>query len=155
METKEFTISTDLLASKTKRFLNLLIDLFIVYLLAIGIGALINGLGVITGNYRLADWIINLSPTENALFGTIVMFFYYFIMESYLSRTFGKYFTKTLVVKHNGGKPNLKSILIRTLVRFIPIEIISFLNNNSRGWHDTLSVTYVVNKHEFIAKARL
>lgn len=155
METKEFTISTDLLASKTKRFFNLLIDLFIVYLLAIGIGAITNELGVVTGNYQLSDWIINLSPTENALFGMIVMFFYYFIMEFYLSRTFGKYFTKTLVVKHNGGKPNLKSILIRTLVRFIPIEIISFLNSNSRGWHDTLSVTYVVNKHEFIAIARL
>ena len=155
METKEFTISADLLASKSKRFFNLLIDLFIVYLLAIGIGAITKELGVVTGNYRLADWIINLSPTENALFGMIVMFFYYFIMEFYLSRTFGKYFTKTLVVKHNGGKPNLKSILIRTLVRFIPIEIISFLSSNSRGWHDTLSVTYVVNKHEFIAIARL
>jgi hypothetical protein len=32
----------------------------------------------------------------------------------------------TLVVKHNGGKPNLKSTLIRTLVRFIPVEIFFF-----------------------------
>lgn len=155
METTALTISADLLASKTKRFFNLLVDLFIVYLFTIGIGALINGIGVITGNYKVADWIISLSPTENALFGMIVMFFYYFIMEFYLSRTFGKYFTKTLVVKLNGSKPNLKSILIRTLVRFIPVEIFSFLNNNSRGWHDTLSVTYVVNKHEFLAKAKL
>jgi uncharacterized RDD family membrane protein YckC len=155
METTALTISADLLASRTKRFLNLLIDLFIVYLFTIGIGALINGIGVVTGNYQVADWIVSLSPTENALFGMIVMFFYYFIMEFYLSRTFGKYFTKTLVVKPNGSKPHLKSILIRTLVRFIPIEIFSFLNNNSRGWHDTLSVTYVVNKHEFLAKARL
>jgi uncharacterized RDD family membrane protein YckC len=45
----------------------------------------------------------------------------------------------------------LKSTL-RTLVRFIPVEIFSFFNSNSRGWHDTLSVTYVVNKHEFLAK---
>jgi hypothetical protein len=37
-------------------------------------------------------------------------------------------------------------------VRFIPVEIFSFFNSNSRGWHDTLSVTYVVNKHEFLAK---
>lgn len=155
METTELTISADLLASRSKRFLNVLIDLFIVYLFTIGIGALINGIGVVTGNYQVADWIASLSPTENALFGLIVMFFYYFIMEFYLSRTFGKYFTKTLVVKHNGGKPNLKSTLIRTLVRFIPVEIFSFFNSNSRGWHDTLSVTYVVNKHEFFAKAKL
>lgn len=155
METTALTISGDLLASKTKRFLNVLIDLFIIYLFTIGIGALINEIGVVIGNYQVADWIISLSPTENALFGMIVMFFYYFIMEFYLSRTFGKYFTKTLVVKLNGSKPNLKSILIRTLVRFIPVEFFSFLNNNSRGWHDTLSVSYVVNKHEFLAKARL
>ena len=144
-----------MLASRTKRFLNVLIDLFIVVLFTIGIGALINGIGVVTGNYQVADWIVSLSPTENALFGLIVMFFYYFIMEFYLSRTFGKYFTKTLVLKHNGGKPNLKSTLIRTLVRFIPLEIFSFFKSNSRGWHDTLSVTYVVNKYEFLAKAKL
>ena len=155
METTSLTISADLLASKTKRFLNVFIDLFIVYLFTIGIGALINGIGVVTGNYQVADWIVSLSPTENVLFGLIVMFFYYFIMEFYLSRTFGKYFTKTLVVKLNGSKPNLKSIVIRTLVRFIPVEIFSFFNSNSRGWHDTLSVTYVVNKHEFLAKAKL
>jgi hypothetical protein len=50
-----------------------LIDLFIVYLFTIGI-ELINGIGVVTGNYQVADWIVSLS-TENALFGLIVMFF--------------------------------------------------------------------------------
>jgi uncharacterized RDD family membrane protein YckC len=155
METTALSISADILASKTKRFLNVLIDLFIVYLFTIGIGALINGIGVVTGNYQVANWIVSLSVTENVLFGLIVMFIYYFIMEFYFSRTFGKYFTKTLVVKHNGSKPNLKSILIRTLVRFIPVEIFSFFNSNSRGWHDTLSVTYVVKKYEFLAKAKL
>jgi uncharacterized RDD family membrane protein YckC len=76
-------------------------------------------------------------------------------MELYFSRTFGKYFTKTVVIKHNGSKPKVKSIVIRTLVRMIPIEAFSFLSGNSRGWHDTLSVTYVVNKHEFISKMKL
>jgi uncharacterized RDD family membrane protein YckC len=155
METKEFTITDDLLASKGKRFLNFIIDLFVVYLITIGIGAALNIIGQLTESHSLSNWIISLTLIENLLFGAVVLFFYYLIMEIYLSRTFGKYFTKTVVVKHNGSKPNVKSIVIRTLVRMIPIEFFSFLSGNSRGWHDTLSVTYVVNKHEFIAKMNL
>lgn len=155
METKEFTVTDDLLASKGKRFLNLIIDLFIVYLITIGIGAVLNITGKLTGNYSLSSWIVSLTLIENVFFGVVVLFFYYLIMEIYLSRTFGKYFTKTLVVKYNGTAPKVKSIVIRTLVRLIPIEAFSFLTGNSRGWHDTLSVTYVVNKHEFISKMKL
>ena len=76
-------------------------------------------------------------------------------MELYFSRTFGKYFTKTMVVKHNGIRPKAKSVVIRTLVRLIPIEAFSFLSSNARGWHDTLSVTYVINRHEYISRMKL
>lgn len=152
MGNKEFLITEDLLASRGQRFLNYMIDLFIVYLLTMGIGAAINILGELTQNFKLSEWIISLTLIENVLFGIVVLFFYYLIMETYLSRTFGKYFTKTLVVKHNGIKPNMKSIIIRTLVRMIAFEAFTFLNDNGRGWHDTLSVTYVVKKHEFASK---
>ena len=154
METKEFMITDDLLASKGQRFLNMIIDLFIVYVLTMGIGAAINILGEVTGNFKLSEWIISLTLVENILFGVVVLFFYYLIMETYLSRTFGKYFTKTIVVKPNGTKPKLKSTVIRTLVRLIPIEAFTFLNDDARGWHDTLSVTYVVNKHEFMERRK-
>ncbi|UFH47522.1 RDD family protein [Flavobacterium galactosidilyticum] len=155
METKEFTITNDLLASKWQRFLNFIIDLFVIYLVTIGIGATINIMGQLMGNYKVSDWIISLTLLENIFFGLIVLFFYYAIMEMYLSRTIGKYFTKTLVVKHNGTKPEVKSIIVRTLVRVIAFEGFSFLNDNARGWHDTLSVTYVVKKHEFVAKMKM
>ena len=155
METKEFTITHDLLASKGQRFLNFIIDSFIIYVITIGIGAVINILGQLTNNYKLSEWIISLTLIENLFFGLVVLFFYYAIMEIYLSRTFGKYFTKTIVVKHTGGKPNMKSVIIRTLARIIPFEAFSFLSDESRGWHDSLSVTYVVKKHEFLAKLKL
>ena len=155
METKEFAITDDLLASKGQRFINFIIDLFVVYLITIGIGAAINIIGQLMDNYKLSDWITSLTLIENLFFGLIVLFFYYAIMEMYLSRTFGKYFTKTLVVKHNGAKPKVKSIIVRTLVRMIAFEAFSFLNHNARGWHDTLSVTYVVKKHEFVAKMKM
>ena len=155
METKEFLITDDILASKGQRFLNCIIDLFIVYVLTIGIGAGVNILGQLTGNFKLSEWIVSLTLIENLIFGLVVLFFYYAIMEMYLSRTIGKYFTKTLVVKHNGTKPEVKSIIVRTLVRVIAFEAFSFLNDNARGWHDTLSVTYVVKKHEFVAKMKM
>jgi uncharacterized RDD family membrane protein YckC len=155
METKEFTITNDLLASKSQRFLNFVIDLFVVYMLTIGMGAAINIIGELIGNFKLSEWIISLSITENIIGGLIVLFFYYTIMELYFSRTFGKYFTKTMVVKHNGSRPKVKSIIIRTLVRMIPIDAFSFLSNDARGWHDTLSVTYVVDKHEFISRMKV
>lgn len=155
METKEFAITDDLLASKGQRFINFIIDLFVVYLITIGIGAAINIIGQLMDNYKLSDWITSLTLIENIFFGLIVLFFYFAIMEMYLSRTFGKYFTKTLVVKHNGAKPKVKSIIVRTLVRMIAFEAFSFLNHNARGWHDTLSVTYVVKKHEFVAKMKV
>ena len=155
METKEFAITDDLLASKGQRFINFIIDLFVVYLITIGIGAAINIIGQLMDNYKLSDWITSLTLIENLFFGLIVLFFYYAIMEMYLSRTFGKYFTKTLVVKHNGAKPKVNSIIVRTLVRMIAFEAFSFLNHNARGWHDTLSVTYVVKKHEFVAKMKV
>ena len=154
MENKEFTLTDDLLASKSQRFLNLIIDLFVVYLITIGLGAALNIIGQLTGNYSLSEWITSLTLIENLFFGVVVLFFYYAITEIYFARTFGKYFTKTVVVKHNGTKPNLKSIVIRTLVRMIPIEAFSFLSNDARGWHDTLSVTYVVKKWEFHLKMK-
>jgi hypothetical protein len=87
METTELTISADLLASKHKRFLNVLIDLFIVYLFT-GIGALINGMSC---NRELSSSRLDCQfvTHRKRLVGTDSDVFYYFIMEFYLSRTFG------------------------------------------------------------------
>lgn len=155
MESKEFIVTEDLLASKSQRLLNLIIDLFIVYVIQIGIGTTINIIADLDTNYIASNWIKSLTLIENLFFGGVILFFYYGFMEMYFSRTFAKYFTKTIVVKHNGNKPNMKSIIIRTLARLIPFEAFSYLSGDSRGWHDTLSVTYVVKKHEFLSKMEL
>jgi uncharacterized RDD family membrane protein YckC len=155
MENRKFTITDDLLASKSQRLLNFIIDVLIIYIIAIGIVATINIIGDTTSSYGLSNWIKSLSFIENLFFGLIILFFYYAFTEMYFSRTFAKYFTKTLVIKYDGSKPNIKSIIIRTVSRLIPLEPFSFLVGDSRGWHDTLSVTYVVKKHEFVAKKKL
>ncbi|MFV8376359.1 RDD family protein [Flavobacterium sp. LB1P71] len=155
MENKKFTVTDDLLASKSQRFLNFLIDLLIIYIIGITIGTTITIIGDLTHSYAASNWVKALSPIENSFFGLVILFFYYGLTEMYFSRTFAKYFTETLVVKHDGSKPNMKSVIIRTVSRLIPFEPFSFLAGDSRGWHDTLSVTYVVKKHEFITRKKL
>ncbi len=154
MENKKFTVTDDLLASKSQRLLNFIIDVLIIYLIEITIGTTIIIIGDLTHSYAASNWVTSVSLIEIFFFGLIILFFYYSITEMYFSRTFAKYFTKTLVVKNDGSKPNMKSIIIRTVSRLIPLEPFSFLMAE-RGWHDTLSVTYVVKKHEFVEKKKL
>ena len=154
MENKKFTVTDDLLASKGQRLLNFVIDLFIIYVIEISIGTTIILIGDLTKSDTASNWVSSLSVVESFFFGLVILFFYYLITEMYFSRTFGKYFTKTMVVKHEGSRPNMKSIIVRTLSRLIPFEPFSFLTAE-RGWHDTLSVTYVVKKYDFIAKKKL
>lgn len=155
MENKKFTVTDDLLASKSQRLLNFIIDSLIIYIIEITIGTTIIIVGDLTNSYATSNWVESLSLLEIFFFGLIILFFYYGITEMYFSRTFAKYFTKTIVVKYDGSRPNMKSIIIRTVSRLIPFEPFSFLVTDSRGWHDILSVTYVVKKHEFSEKSKL
>ena len=155
MENKKFTITDDLLASKGERFLNFIIDLLIIYIIAVCIVATINIIGDVTDSYGVSNWVKSLSLIENLFFGLIILFFYYAFTEMYFSRTFAKYFTKTLVVRVDGSKPNTKNFMIRTVSRLNPIDPFSFLGKSERGLHDTLSATYVVKKHDFVAKMKI
>jgi uncharacterized RDD family membrane protein YckC len=155
MENKNFIVTDDLLASKGQRFLNFIIDMVIVYIIEITIGTTIIIIGDLTNGHFLSDWVKTITKIEGFFFGLIILFFYYGFTEMYFSRTFAKYITKTVTVKKDGSKPNSRAFIIRTLCRLIPFEPFSFLGSNPRGWHDTISDTYVVKKHEFIEKRKL
>ncbi|MCB0398712.1 MAG: RDD family protein [Winogradskyella sp.] len=75
-----------------------------------------------------------------------VMFLYYFILETYSGQTIGKRFTHTEVVNRNGTKPNFLKILMRTVLRLIPINYLSYLFGSEEGFHDKLSLTKLVKK---------
>jgi|GEM_PF-3183076 curved DNA-binding protein CbpA len=105
-------------ASNYKRFFNFLVDISIIYFA-----------------YRFY-------PDFNFL---IYFVAYYLIMELIFNRTVGKYFTNTKVVSDIGGKATIKSIFIRTVVRLIPLEGLSFLSPNPWGVHDILSKTNVID----------
>lgn len=149
MKNTGFTVTDDLWATRGQRFLNCLLDLLIVHIILASIGTTVIIIGDVTNNYELANWIESTTTFEKLLFWILILFFYYFLTETYFSRTFAKYFTQTIVVTKNGSRPKIHLIFIRTLSRFIPLEAITFLWGNFRGLHDLFSDTYVVRKHEF------
>ncbi len=106
------------------------------------------------GNYGFIERIGELNKIEEYLLGAVVALVYYSLFEMFLSRTIAKYITKTVVVMRDGSKPDSGTIMKRTLCRLIPFNALSFLGDG-RGWHDTLSDTYVVQKELFEEKQRL
>ena len=122
------------LASSGKRFANMIIDLIGYYVLAAIIGI---GLGIV-GKVSYLEGI------SGTFFSILIMFIYFFVLESLFGKSLGKMITKTKVVMEDGSKPSNVQIMKRTLGRFIPFDGFSFLGK-SIGWHDSISKTRVVN----------
>jgi uncharacterized RDD family membrane protein YckC len=152
MENTKFAVTDDLLATRGQRIFNCILDLLIVHTVMISIATTVVIIGDITKNDDLSNWAKSTTTFEKFLFWIAILFLYYFLTETYFSRTFAKYFTKTIVVTKDGSRPNKRMISIRTLSRFIPLEGLTFLSGDLRGLHDLFSDTYVVRKHEFNEK---
>lgn len=123
------------LANNAKRFLNILIDTFVIYILFIAIAVLINKLKILEFREE--------SSTELYLIFFSLHFIYYLGLESIIGRTVAKIFTGTWVVNEDGYRASFGAILLRTLCRSIPLEALSFLISPI-GLHDYLSKTRVV-----------
>ena len=152
MENTKFTVTEDLLATRGQRIFNCLLDLLIVHTVLVSIATTAVIIGDITNNNDLSNWAKSTTTLERLFFWAVILFLYYFLTETYFSRTFAKYFTKTIVVTKDGSRPSKRAISIRTLSRFIPLEGLTFLSGDLRGLHDLFSDTYVVRKHEFNEK---
>ncbi len=70
---------------------------------------------------------------------------YYLLLEGIFNTSAGKCATGTIIVNEYGSRPGFAQILGRTFSRIIPFDALSFLGSSARGWHDTLSSTYVVD----------
>ena len=66
-------------------------------------------------------------------------------MEFFFGKTVAKMMTKSTVVNENGGKIIFRQAILRSLCRFIPFNLFSFLGSKGIGWHDRISKTRVVN----------
>jgi uncharacterized RDD family membrane protein YckC len=155
MESKKITVTDDLLASRAQRLLNLMIDLVIANVIWITVATTLAIFADVANSSSLDNWISTVGSAEKGFSFAVIVGFYYYLTELYFSRSIAKFFTKTYVIMQDGSKPNYKSILKRTLCRFIPFEAFSFLVGNVGGWHDSMSETYVVKKVEFEKKKRI
>jgi uncharacterized RDD family membrane protein YckC len=120
-------------AGMGSRLLNYLFDLFGIGLLTFAIEALLELLGLKA----------LLLKQNSLLMGIVIVTTYYTVLEGLTGRTLGKLITGTYVVTAEGLKPGFRTILGRTLCRFIPFEAFTFLFS-SVGFHDRLSHTRVV-----------
>ncbi|KAF2515808.1 RDD family protein [Flavobacterium salilacus subsp. salilacus] len=148
-------VEDDMLAPAGKRFANYLIDFAAQYLVGLLIGLFASLIYLLFGMNGFVTWISEMNPIQELLLSIGIQILYYGIFETTSSRTLGKLITGTKVVCYDGTKPDAGTIGIRTLCRFIPFEVFSFLGTNARGWHDSLSKTYVVDVKKYEAAVEL
>ncbi len=128
-------------ASKGIRFLNFVIDNIIYEIV------------VIFAIYPLARLVFGKSFGENFwltwAFNLSIFFLYYFSFEAAFQRTPAKFLTATRVVFADGSRPDTATIAKRSLIRFVPFEVISQYtgkdpNLTGTWWHDSWTNTRVI-----------
>jgi len=140
------------LVSQGVRFGYFLIDLVFLYLIQIIIGVLIGLILGVTGNLHLLDEGTAFSIFLN-LSGYLIYFLYYSISEGLGGTSLGKVICGYTVINDRAEKISFGTAMLRSLCRMIPFEAFSCFAE--RGWHDTLSKTYVVKKSEKIELQKL
>ncbi len=137
-------------ASWKKRLLNLFVDgLIISFIIAIVFKVIINSDSQDAKNlinHLLVHHDIGIIHWDIDFFSLIIFFLYYLISESIFKTTVGKLITRTQVVRINGNKLRIQDALIRSLLRLIPLEQLTFISSHPVGAHDSLSNTRVINK---------
>lgn len=109
----------------SKRFRNFVFDNILILVILYGIDQVVGYNGFLTK--------------------VIVVLVYYISFELVTGKTPGKMNTKTRVVMQDGSQLTFGAVFIRTIVRIIPFEALSFLGSkNPIGWHDKWSKTRVV-----------
>ena len=86
---------------------------------------------------------------EQYFTGILIIMIYYIIFEGIFGTTAGKCVTDTVIVNVSGERAGFGRALGRTFSRLIPFEAFSFFRKDARGWHDSISGTYVTDSvHE-------
>ncbi len=154
MNSNQFQISEEIYATHAQRIANFFIDYFcqlLLLFLAVFVYIFVTAL---FGSKEIPDFEGMGTLAEYAI-GLVLLLVYYNVFEILFARTIAKFITKTVVVDENGEKPTVNAILMRSICRAIPLEFITFFGSPCRGWHDSLSHTYVVQKEllEYAKKA--
>jgi len=135
-------------ARKGLRFANYFIDNIVLSFIGFGLGLMI-GLILDSAGYEMTaeGEFVDVPLWINLVINFVhipLTLAYYIIFEVALGRTLGKLITGTKVVNADGGEASVGQVVGRSFARYIPFEAFSFLGETGRGWHDSLSKTYVV-----------
>lgn len=137
-------------ASWQKRLLNFFLDLSFAGLLGLGLFLLLYKIDfeqsaiIFTKlNFHFETKIIKIDVD---FYSYIIYFLYYILSEIIFKTTAGKIITRTVVIRQNGQKLRIQDALVRSLLRLVPFEQLSFFSNHPVGLHDTISNTRVINK---------
>ncbi len=130
------TNEVHVLASNSRRFINLIIDISAISLFCFPI------LTMVYSNINQIATKKTIALT-GLIVSIIIAFLYYLILELIFQATIGKALTKTTVISITGNHPRFKNLLIRSISRFIPFEAYSYINSEV-GLHDKLSKTRVI-----------
>lgn len=135
--TEDKTLTTEKIkVDSGKRLLGHIIDVAFIMFITI----MILKLAVIAESTTISNLEIDL--TYFAFY-----FLYFFGAETtYNGKTIGKKLLKMRVTNEKGENPSMSKIGLRTLCRFIPFDILSFLWGGN--WHDNISGTYVVSDNK-------
>lgn len=132
------------LAERSKRFVNLLIDTILFYIFFIAIAIVIVLLDDVLGSSSALEMLD--SPILGRLLSALFYFLFFASIEWALKgRTIGKYITNTKTVMEDGSQLTFSAILKKSGSRLVPFEAFSFFGSNLRGIHDRWSNTVVVD----------
>lgn len=152
---RPFLINKNFCATSGQRFAHYVIDIIAIYVIVFLFSFTVSLVTVAFDYYEFVDWTQNISDLEGQLVFFMFMLTYFIVFETFTSRSLAKLITGTIVVMEDGSKPDFGTITKRTLCRFIPFEALSFFSINARGWHDSISDTFVVSKNRLDTMKRL
>ena len=139
-------------AGRKRRLLNVIIDTVCITLIASLISFFFFPMNlhhplnaVETIAIYMATYAFLLHSRYAIIFGAIFAVPYYVLLEMLTGRTLGKLITGTRVINEKGHRPTFVQTLIRTLIRFFPLEAFTFLGD-TRGFHDSVGTWVVLNK---------
>lgn len=117
------------MTGKTLRFANFILDTAIYFLLVVFILIILRN----SIEQEKVKWI-----------SISIYFLYYFLFEYFKGQTLGKIITRSRVIAlPDKNKNYFLRIILRTFMRFIPIDILSYLFSY-RGLHDWISQTTII-----------
>jgi len=150
-----YKVKEQVYAGHGKRFANYLIDQLL-YMGAFWVlGMTLGVICEMIGDYSILFFLENVNPIVDHIITGIVFAGFYIVLEGKYQISIGKLITQTIVVDEFGEKPEMSAIVKRSFSRMIPFNALSFLSNDARGWHDSISKTYVVDKKLLAEKKML